>query len=201
MEPEVYSFATEWDWYDLWWSWRWDGERAGNQEWTSRMPILNKATGKLEFTDAEIKELTKCSGIFDYPIHLREDWIGREQNLAPDGQPFAQQGPHVSEMAWKMYKYGRGSFNVGSADMPSGLYYTGAVGDELDAALIKREEARQRMAAQAAELDRQKITGRWANILAQLLAGVTERSRATGVPHYVNAEGKTVDQLGRPLQA
>jgi hypothetical protein len=57
------------------------------------------------------------------------------------------------------------------------------------------------MAAQAAEADRQKVTVRWKAILCQLLAGVTERSRATGVPHYVNAAGETVDQLGRKTQA
>jgi hypothetical protein len=120
------------------------------------------------------------------------------------GQPLEFTPDEISEMSnsalsafgWKLYH----KYNIGSTRMPSGMWYSGAVGDELDAALIEREKARQRMAAQAAELDRQKITGRWCNILAQMLAGVTERSRATGVPHYVNSRGETVDQLGRPLE-
>jgi len=94
-----------------------------------------------------------------------------------------------------------GNFNVGSADMPSGLYYTGAVGDPIDEGLMAREAARQRMAQRAAEADRNRISARWDNIMVQLLHGVTERSRATGVSHYVNGLGETVDQFGRPLKA
>ncbi len=135
------------------------------------------------------------SHIFDYPQHLRGEWT----NLAPDGVPFADQ----SGMSGTTWKYRYGNYNVGSADMPSGMsgiYYTGRADDTLEEAAALREAARQRMAERAAEADRDRISARWDSILVQLFHGVTERSRATGVPHYVNALGETVDQFGRPTK-